>query len=1021
MTPYFSNEATQRRWEDQIQMERMNDHRTRAITDTVMRTLLNQGLSDQSPETQAIIMQLVGVLQNTVGPLFGINNITPFESFAKGISASRVPVMALDYSTGHAVNRYAGAAHGIGNVTLSIAAQLSGSLQRYMQNINGGLDYSKTYGLSMATLGQIAGKIAKQRGIHYGDVTSINLGRAGDTEADLLRRLDENAELFGGKGSAEYNKMAKTAHRLGELNKYYTPDGRDRYTGEHVTMRELVHMLKHNEEGISDAEAMSTAQTFRKGGITITRLKQSVVNDIMKGTELAAENVKTLSDIFHTDDFETLQHYAKALRFGSLTDSRNIQNVKTALREAKADAELNGREIKDVLIERSSIVAALGDVFGGTDYVPAYVVSAIQHTRTNQQNAYDRGTSYRTGDMAAIELARSFAAHSNDVRGMAVMTALESKDFLEGNEEDKARWEEIQKEYAEAKTGHRKRLVANRALALARKIAPDLTEDPSFIRTASAENGQPYVEAMHEAIIHDNINKTVESRLKRMGHKNPRDKIAKNSVATLVDIFRGDNAGLEEFVNIIKQTNPGETEHEKALSREKLERKLRSRFSILQDADLERLIGVGLDMFAVHGTADFTQRVNVARAMQAQPLIRNSESAEQKAERTRMQYTQWLQGKKTGAVRTSKGMLEDVKAAILADGGANADDLINMAITEQGTAAFLGTGGVRLGSADSRGRFSEDQVNKFLESKEFLLLVGLKESDEKGKKRIKKKLMSEGGAMFLGDIVKANGGGMAIYDGQFYAKSAAAIAPTKAYYSKQARETGVALAAKIFNKDSLKLEDKKLKIAKRVNGRTEWQDLNTALRESLSGPSSFTTRQAIYDLANRDTQGMTAGELKLKTAADAAVQNEWQEFGQKVYQASGGAINSSHESKSAAEKMQDLYGGLKEETIARLAHGQLASREDLRAAGIIDENGQLTDAAKHSQYITGLVDKGIIKTDGNGTVIGDVDMKALAKDKASNMIKDHLVAPEIDDQKKLLMSVQSIERMMTNNDHQANK
>lgn len=1015
MIPSFTNEATQRRWEDQLQMERMNDQRTRAITDVAMRILLNQGLSDQSPETQAIIMQLVGVLQNTVGPLFGINNITPFESFAKGISASRVPVMALDYSTGYAVNRYAGAAHGIGNITMSVAAQLSGSLQRYMQNVNGGLDYSKTYGLNMVTLGQIAGQIAKQRGIHYGDVTSINLGRAGDTEAELLQRVSENAELFGGKDSAEYKKMEKMAHSIGMLGKLYTPDGRDRHTGERASFQELVHMLKDNDKDMSDAEAVSVAQTYLKGGITITRLKQNTVNDIMKGTELAAENVKTLSDIFNTDNFETLQHYAKALRLGSLTDSRNIQNVKKSLREAKADAELSGREIKDVLMERSSIVAALGDVFGGTDYVPAYVVSAIQHVRTNQQNAYDRGTSYRTGDMAAIEVARSFAAHSNDVRGMAVMTALESKGFLEGNEEDKAHWEEIQKTYAEARTVRSKKLTANRALTLARKIAPDLLEDPAFIRTASAENGQSYVDALHEAIIHENINTTVESRLRRMGHKNPRDRITQNSVATLVDIFRGDNAGLEEFINIIKETDP-----------KKLEQVLRSRYSVLQEADLNRLITAGVGLSTVRGTAEFTQRVNVARQMQSQPLIRNSESAEQKAERILTQHTQWLQGKRTGGVRTSNGMLEDVKAAILADGGANADDLINMSIAEEGITKFLETGGIKIGSADSRGRFSEAQVTNFLTNERFLSLVGLKASDEKGKAQLKKQLMSEGGDMFLGDLIKANGGGMALHDGVFYAKAAAAIASTKAYYSKQARDTGVALAAKIFNKDSLKLEKDKdgnthLKIAKRVNGLTEWKDPNEAFTDTLRSPASFATRQAIYDLANRDTRGMTQGELALHNAAQSAITLEWQNFGSKVYQASGGSIDQSLKAQSDAEKMQALYGGLKEETIARLAHGQLTSIEDLRAVGIVDENGQLTDAAKHSQYITGLVDKGIIKTDGHGTVIGDIDMKALSKNEASNMIKDHLAAPAIDDQKKLLMSVQSIERILSNNEHQANK
>lgn len=245
-------------------------------------------------------------------------------------------------------------------------------------------------------------------------------------------------------------------------------------------------------------DSLNKFQQMNNGSqITETFTTQQIQDQVKKGLISSAENIQFLSKLFGTDDIKKLQMYADELRLGSLTDESNIKNVKTQIQESMAIANSSGRQLKDVLQERSEIVKALAPDAGGVQYVDGKFVTQIQQV-SNIIGAQSQGgyTDVKSANEHIANMQRSRQNSDNLFGGAALLDyMLANRDnYSHIDEESWQRLESQQKAIRQAMANNER----EEAKALSeggRNLITDIFGDeinPAILRRALQEHGNTY-------------------------------------------------------------------------------------------------------------------------------------------------------------------------------------------------------------------------------------------------------------------------------------------------------------------------------------------------------------------------------------------------------------------------------------------------------------------------------------------------------------------------------------------------
>lgn len=133
-----------------------------------------------------------------------------------------------------------------------------------------------------------------------------------------------------------------------------------------------------------------------RGNLDIGSITDKLSKELKEGIKAASKNVKELSNIFGTDNFNELQGIAKQLQMGSLTDAKNVGEVANRIRNAKAVAERTGRTVAEVFEEQAAIAQSFKDLNGYE--ADSNVLEKIQRVREAAQQNSDSGATTLTAD-----------------------------------------------------------------------------------------------------------------------------------------------------------------------------------------------------------------------------------------------------------------------------------------------------------------------------------------------------------------------------------------------------------------------------------------------------------------------------------------------------------------------------------------------------------------------------------------------------------------------------------------------
>lgn len=213
--------------------------------------------------------------------------------------------------------------------------------------------------------------------------------------------------------------------------------------------------------GEADIEAVMT------GKIDIGSISAPLSKELKASVKATAKNVKELTDIFGTDNFNELQSMAKKLQMGSLTDSKNIQNVANRIRQAKAVAERSGRTVQEVFEEQAAIAESFKDLNGYE--ADGNVIEKIQRAREVAQRNAESGATELTAEEQEAKMIDAENIMTRENRDLINVNYLMNKNSDSKDEKTQktiAEYRELQKKLDAAKTPEEARQIKNQMVQL---------------------------------------------------------------------------------------------------------------------------------------------------------------------------------------------------------------------------------------------------------------------------------------------------------------------------------------------------------------------------------------------------------------------------------------------------------------------------------------------------------------------------------------------------------------------------
>lgn len=352
-----------------------NDPVLKAYMDALFRFFTGRDASDLNNNGRALYSVAEGLASNFVGNSAG--NVAAFGGLNTVLSS--MPMNITNPNRGLEVS------HGSGVNTMTVAQQIARGIQNNTDYATG------YYGLSAPLAMGLAGRIIRDNG-DVGQVNNIDIANTSAGVAGMRSQLISRGNVS--EGSYVDKKLETLGSVMEKMEQHNVAVGN--------ISEGMKDMLK-NKYGFSEEDILA-ADKARSGKLNATFLDAGAENKIHEGIKQYSDTIKTLSELFRTEDFDQLEQQAKQLGIQSLTSKNEAERIRQVTRTAIRSAISTGQTTDVVLKDMGAISATLAANNGGRASVTdtEYMYDAISEARRSEESG--ARTTYTANEKAAIAM-----------------------------------------------------------------------------------------------------------------------------------------------------------------------------------------------------------------------------------------------------------------------------------------------------------------------------------------------------------------------------------------------------------------------------------------------------------------------------------------------------------------------------------------------------------------------------------------------------------------------------------------
>lgn len=365
-----------------------NDPVLKSMLDTIFQMFLGRDVSALGGTGKMIADVLGGFLSSTFGLGRSQQAVSAFGSLSSTLASMPMQITSVNdkgYTT-------TGTSRGMGVNSISIAQQLASFIQHHDKTLYGnGLN-------SDTSIGAVASLLRDRGGID--GVMEMTLD---STSKGLYQQLglDERGnELPEERRNAVSKKMSSSAmrhlERIAEIMKIMEDAN--------AKPGDISEALKNDIKGTSEnytEEEILAADKARSGKMSATFLSSDIEDDLKEGLQKYTNTIKTMSELFRTDDFQQLEEQARQFGIKSITTENGAKQVQRLTREAMAVAMKTGRTTDEVLSNLGTISAMQASMNGGSASVSNTLFIQNAYTEAEMANRNNVGL-FNAEDKMAI-------------------------------------------------------------------------------------------------------------------------------------------------------------------------------------------------------------------------------------------------------------------------------------------------------------------------------------------------------------------------------------------------------------------------------------------------------------------------------------------------------------------------------------------------------------------------------------------------------------------------------------------
>lgn len=282
-----------------------------------------------------------------------------------------------------------------------------------------GVDAIQDASVGEVLLGVGTGDLAVTR---TGTVTGRDISRnAGESLGDFVRRVVSEAagyndENGGGTTSESMAELKRLAGTYGVLEANIRKrKGDEKYNVTDADIREEIANAYGGKDGYRDMdrsfiEGVGNLDKLLDEGRARTDVLQNGTDQIDgKVKELFdryGRTIRSLQDIFGTDNLNVLQRGLDELHWGSLTNEKDLQRISDNMESVFGIAQVSGRSVQSVMLERKGLAKALSAMSGGDAFVSDGEIAMMQTALQEIDRASQSGSSI-SKEEAVAKLKRS--------------------------------------------------------------------------------------------------------------------------------------------------------------------------------------------------------------------------------------------------------------------------------------------------------------------------------------------------------------------------------------------------------------------------------------------------------------------------------------------------------------------------------------------------------------------------------------------------------------------------------------
>lgn len=538
----FEDTARNNRLQEAASAWQQSNPRFQQILDQVSRLMYSTPAVGLDPSTRGMMSALAATAQNSI-PGMG----TPVSDFV-GVNRALINRGVPMYTMNAEGQLYAlGTSYGTGNVSVAATTQLMQSFEKGMYS-GTTLDIGKTHGLSQTTRSQFLADFLQTNGVGQG-IHAYDLSQA-RTANDIGQAI---AGLKGTKKftDASFKSLEDVQKAVTELEK--TPDGEKNGA---AGMSEVSIAAALNEKGYDSTTIKQTiAQVKGKNTNFLVQTKELEKN-IQDAFDAVGDNIKSLSNLFQTEDLNQLKSYAKALGMDSITSAESAASVRSEMRRIATISDLTGRSPQEVAAEYVQISSGMSSMYGGRA-ASSGLISTVFNAGVAPGMSGNSGIF--TKEAAQSAAMRSVANSQNMMEGAIVARA--AMEHLGGNVSEATRQEYAQlaakRDAAYASGDYESvRAIDRQMQRFAVRNFGEQVNSTEFKEMAFAKYSEEDVAGINNARANRNISEETSKFARRMKLSKGQRSAMESTMSQLLDTFGNDEMARTSFMNTLASAGP---------------------------------------------------------------------------------------------------------------------------------------------------------------------------------------------------------------------------------------------------------------------------------------------------------------------------------------------------------------------------------------------------------------------------------------------------------------------------------